>query len=137
MAAIPMTFNGVLYDLYGRTTQRVVFIGEASYTDLTIGGGPIIPPQQPQPPGQPIHPIWGPPGFAPPGPGMPPGIWTGPVLPEQPPPGIVVPPPGSPPVIISPPSGGQPVHPIAAPDYIIVDYPGIGKVLVPKPLPAK
>src|SRR5499427_9936408 len=83
MAAIPITFNGVLYDLYGRTTQRVVFIGEASYSDLGIWSGPIIPPQQPpqQPPGQPIHPIWGPPGFAPPGPGMPPGIWGGPWVP--------------------------------------------------------
>jgi len=113
MAAIPMTFNGVLYDLYGRTTQRVVFIGEASYTELGIGGGPIIPPPQP---GVPTHPI---------------------VIPEPPPPNVTVPPPGSPPVIIAPPSGGQPVHPIAAPAFVIIDYPGIGKVLVPQPLPSK
>src|SRR5262245_41109684 len=96
MAAIPMTLNGVLYDLYGRTTQRVVLIGEASYTGLGVGGGPM-PPQAPvdpgysppwaQVPGVPTHPIvlppsqpgvptfpiWGPPGGSfPGGPGYPP-----------------------------------------------------------------
>lgn len=76
--------------------------------------------------------IWGPPD-------MPPGFWGGgmgpgvkpqpPVLPV-PPDMPNVPPPGSPPVIVG---GTQPSHPMVAPEAIIVDYPGIGKVVVPKP----
>ena len=50
--------------------------------------------------------------------------------PSDPPPQI--PPPGSPPVMIP---GTQPVHPIVAPPAIVVDYPGVGKVLVPQPVP--
>lgn len=99
MAEVPVTLNGVLFDLWNKTSQRVVLIGDASLTGLGIGGGPMPPgPGQPPvggPPGQPIHPIWGPPGFNPPGPGMPPGIWGGapPLYPDigfpipQPPPG--------------------------------------------------
>src|SRR5215475_11728380 len=75
MAAVEVTISGVLYDKTARTTQPVVLIGEASLTGLGVGGGPIIPPEQPgQPPGTPVFPIWGPPGFNPPGPGYPPGI---------------------------------------------------------------
>jgi hypothetical protein len=118
MAAVPVTFDGVLYDLYGRTTQRVIFIGQASLTGLGVGGGPIYPEAPPPgggggPPGQPIHPIWGPPGFNPPGPGMPPGIWGGPIMP--PPGGGGGGPPGrptfpiwGPPGIELPPGSGYP-----------------------------
>src|SRR5215472_5788028 len=78
-------------------------INMSGWTPPGIGGGPIIPPDQPpQPgvPGSPQHPIWGPPGFNPPGSGMPPGIWGGPIIPpNQPPQG--------------PP--GQPIHPIWGP----------------------
>jgi len=95
MAAVELTISGVLYDKIARTTQPVVLIGEASLTGLGIGGGPIGPPQQPPgSPGVPIHPIWGPPGFNPPGPGMPPGIGGGPIIPpDQPPPDLTPPPP--------------------------------------------
>ena len=77
MAEVPVTMNGMLYDLFNRTTQRVVFIGDASLTGLGVGGGPMPPgPGQPPsggPPGLPVHPIWGPPGIElPPGPGYPP-----------------------------------------------------------------
>jgi hypothetical protein len=107
MADVPVTLNGVLYDLLGRTSQRVVFIGDASYTGLGVGGGPM--------PGGPPLGFWG--GVAPPLPthpiapgGPPPGIWGGanepfptppiyiprpPVpFPEPPPEGNKPPPPG-------------------------------------------
>ena len=44
MAAIAITISGVLYDKVARTTRNVVLIGEASYTGLGVGGGPILPP---------------------------------------------------------------------------------------------
>jgi len=47
---------------------------------------PLTPPVPPSgSPPKPIHPIWGPPGFNPPGEGMPPGIWGGPIIPIDPP----------------------------------------------------
>lgn len=77
MAALPVTLSGTLYDLYQRTTQQVVFIGDASLTGVGVGGGPIVPPDQGggggQPP-QPSHPIYNPGG--PPG-SSPPGFWGG------------------------------------------------------------
>jgi hypothetical protein len=123
MAEVPVTLNGMLYDLLGRTTQRVVFIGDASYTNLGVGGGPM--------PGGPPLGFWG--GVAPPLPthpiapgGPPPGIWGGaPPYPDIGGPGpqphpehpIVLPPvePGGPPVQIWP-SPGHPAHPIVLPD---------------------
>ena len=75
MASVPLTLDGALYDLWAKTTQRVVFIGQASLTGLGVGGGPILPDTPPSagPPGHPEHPIWGPPGISlPPGPGFPP-----------------------------------------------------------------
>jgi hypothetical protein len=80
MAAIPVTLDGVVYDLYNRTTQRVIFFGDASLTGLGPGGGPIVPPPgggtQPPGGGQPPHPafpIAGPPGSGfPDKPGYPP-----------------------------------------------------------------
>lgn len=120
MAAVEVTISGVLFDKYNRTSQQVVLIGEATLTGLGVGGGPIIPPG-------PIRP--------------PPGIWPNPPEgiaphPEHPivipvPPNTPnVPPPGSPPVIVG---GTTPTHPITPPPAIIVDYPGIGKVVVPQP----
>jgi hypothetical protein len=84
MAAAEITITGVLYDKLNRTSQQVVLIGEATYTNVGVGGGP-----------------------APPG-GSPPGIWGGgnegfpthPIAPGGPPPGIW-------------PSPGHPAHPIA------------------------
>lgn len=134
MAAVEVTISGVLFDKFNRTTQQVVLIGEASLTGLGVGGGPM-PPGPGQPPG-----IWGPPGpwptppiYLPPGQGggAPPGAH-----PEHPivipvPPGTPnVPPPGSPPVIVG---GTQPTNPITPPPAIVVEYPGIGKVVVPQP----
>lgn len=124
MASVPVTMDGVLYDLYARTTQRVIFIGEASLTGLSVGGGPIIPPPgggQPPGNGRPPHvehPI-------PPRPdhGLPPIV---PVPPDTP----NVPPPGSPPVIVG---GTHPINPIVPPEAVVIEYPGIGKVVVPLP----
>lgn len=41
-----------------------------------------------------------------------------------------VPPPGSPPVMVG---GTQPVNPMVPPPAVIIEYPGIGKVMVPQP----
>lgn len=124
MAAVDITISGMLYDKLNRTTQNVVLIGEATLTGLSVGGGPIYPPGPIKPPG---------------GGGEPPTIWPGPgplPHPEHPiviplPPNTPnVPPPGSPPVILP---GSTPTHPITPPPAIVVDYPGIGKVVVPQP----
>ena len=135
MAAVEVTISGMLYDRLNRTTQNVVLIGEASLTGLGVGGGPMPPgPGTPpeRPPGQPIHPIWGPPGIElPPGPGFPPvaGHPLPPII-SVPPDRPNTPPPGSPPLMIG---GSQPVQPITPPPAIIVEYPGVGKVVVPLP----
>lgn len=135
MAAVEVTISGVLYDKYCRTMRPVVLIGEASYTGLGIGGGPIIPPGQPGD-GGPPH-IWGPPD-------MPPGFWGGgmgpgvrpqphpehPIIIPIPPDSPNVPPPGSPPMMVG---GTQPVQPITPPSAVIIEYPGVGKVIVPLP----
>jgi hypothetical protein len=144
MASVEITISGVLYDKYNRTQQNVVLFGEASITGLQVGGGPM--PGGPGGP-QPSHPIMlpGMPGF-----GQPPGtgIWPNPPegqaplpshpimlpgMPGWPDPPPQMPPPGSPPVVIG---GDQPVNPITPPPAIIVNYPGVGKVLVPLPAPA-
>lgn len=144
MAAVEVTISGMLYDKINRTTQNVVLIGEATLTGLGVGGGPIIPPEQKPPgiPGHPAHPIWGAPvdpGYGVPGRPIDPGAHPEhPILlpgmpgwPSDPPP--QVPPPGSPPVALPMPG---PVAPIVPPPAIIVDYPGVGKVLVPLPASA-
>jgi len=114
----------------------VTFMGVAYDPTLSIGGGPMpVPPT-----------IWGPPGpwptppihLGPGGEPLPPGIWgptdprpTPPIyLPVPVPPGPNVPPPGSPPAIVE---GTTPVNPIVPPGAILIEYPGIGKVLVPQP----
>src|SRR6516225_4816160 len=128
MAARPVMMVGVLYPLNKMDPPvPCYFYGNAWDPSLSIGGGPIIPPEQPPvggPPGQPIHPIWGPPGFVPPGPGMPPGIWGGPIIPpDQPPvgggpPGVPTFPIWGPPGISLPPGSGYPPvagHPLPTP----------------------
>lgn len=60
MAAIEITISGILYDKQNRTSQQVVLIGDASITGLTIGGGPILPPDRP-PVDPPIDPPTNPP----------------------------------------------------------------------------
>lgn len=130
MAAVEVTISGVLYDKLNRTTQNVVLIGEATLTGLGIGGGPIMPGPI-KPPGQ----IWPDPGPLPHpehpiAPGGPPPHVEHPIVIPVPPNSPNVPPPGSPPVIIG---GTQPIHPMVPPSAIIVEYPGIGKVVVPQP----
>jgi hypothetical protein len=124
MAAIPVTFQGILF-----------------FSDLGVGGGPMPGgpfPSHPIAPGGPPPGYWG--GVAPPYPdqglpGQPPGIWPSPGHPAHPiapggqPPGIwgggnqpfptppiVLPPyaPGGPPVTIWP-NPGHPSHPIVIP----------------------
>lgn len=132
MAAVPVTISGVLYDLYGRTTQRVLLMGDLSISDVSIGGGPIIPPDKP--PGGPPVGIWpNPPEGQAPIPSHPivlPGdpSWEGPGGIK--PPDFQPPPPGSPPVVLP---GQKPVQPIVPPPFIVVPYPGVGPVLVPLP----
>lgn len=119
MAAVEVTISGVLFDKLNRTTQQVVLIGEATLTGLGVGGGPIIPgPIQPPSgdPPHPEHPI-------PPRPEHPIVI---PIPPNTP----NVPPPGSPPIIVG---GTHPVQPMVPPAAVVMEYPGIGKVVVPKP----
>lgn len=133
MAAAEVTITGLLYDKLARTTQNVVLIGEASLTGLSIGGGPIIPPPPEIKPPRPPTDIWpNPPEGQAPIPSHPialPGDpWWPPTQPVDPP---SLPPPGSPPVVLP---GAAPVHPIQPPAAIIVDYPGVGKVLVPCPV---
>lgn len=157
MASVPITITGVLFDKYSRTTQLVTLMGEATITGLGVGGGPIIPPEggSGQPPG-----IWGPPGpwpgFPPdpgiPGntPGQPPHIWgptdprpTNPIsgIPGLPgytpplPPDVEKPQPGDPTKPLPPPPGssGWPVQSMVPPPYIVVNYPGVGPVIVSPP----
>lgn len=163
MAGVEVTITGMLYDKLSRTTQNVVLIGEATLTGLGVGGGPMPPGQGggggDKPPGiwgppgpWPTPPIHLPPGQGggqpPGGGGQPPGIWPGPgplphpehpivlppdqVPPEQKPP--QVPPPGT--VTPVPPpagSGGWPVQPQTMPEYVVLNYPGYGPVVVTPP----
>ena len=82
---------------------KVVIVGDIFYSELGVGGGPIIPPGPPPgvwPGPAPGHP------WVPPQGGPPPGVWPGPG-PSHP---IVIPgvPPGQP---------GSPQHPIYVPIY--------------------
>jgi len=119
---------------------RVVIVGEIYNADLSIGGGPIVPPGQPPGiwGGPPLYPDQGLPGWQPrpshpiaPG-GRPPGIWGGPPLyPDQGLPGVppgfwggVAPPypdqglPGAPPGYwggVAPPRPDQGLPPVGTP----------------------
>lgn len=143
MAAVTVMIDGVIWDKALKAGRAVTLMGQAWLPDLSVGGGPVYPEQPPggggQPPGiwgptdpRPTPPIAEPPGGwggQPPGIWGPPGPWPTPPI-HLPPEGVEIPPPGSPPVVIG---GTQPVQPIQPPPAIVVDYPGIGKVLVPKP----
>ena len=103
MAAVPITLVGISTDDQGNS-KNVTFVGLASLTGLGVGGGPIIPPQGPNVPPHPEHPIWGPPGFNPPGGGggFPPGIGGGPIIPPEPPIPPEVPNPSPPNTVLKP-----------------------------------
>ena len=140
MASVPVIISGVLWDHAWKRGSAVTLVGDASIQGLSVGGGPIMPPEVPPggsggPPGVPTFPIWGPPGSnfpGGPGSGYPP-VAGHPLPPIDVPPGVTLPeppPPGSPPVILP---GTKPTHPIVPPPFVVVDYPGIGKVMVPQP----
>lgn len=153
MATVPITLFGVTFAAGSQVGIPTTFVGQAFLTGLGVGGGPA--------PGGPPLGIWGgggvgnypDAGFPGPQPGGPIGIWGGggvgdyidagfpgpqrppghvehPIIIPVPPDTPNVPPPGSPPQIVS---GAQPAQPIVPPDAIIVEYPGVGKVVVPKP----
>jgi hypothetical protein len=151
MAAAELTFSGILYDKLNRTTQQVVLIGEATYTGLGVGGGPMPGGKPPGIWGGPIDPypdIGGPvpqpPVARPPWwPGhpehpIPPTVGGGPIFPPNVPPSLTPPTPpnpGDPTTPIPPPAGspGWPVQSIVPPPYIVVNYPGVGPVVVAPP----
>jgi hypothetical protein len=119
MSEVPIQISGVLYDKTARTQQSVVLMGKASIMGLSVGGGPIVPPDEaggapPHPehpiPPYPAHPIVLPPD-PPPVEGQPPGT---PTFPIWGPPGTELPPgSGYPPVAGHPlPPGTEPPKPI-------------------------
>jgi hypothetical protein len=140
MATVSITLNGVIYPKGRSAADQPIpatFVGDAWLTDLGVGGGPILPPVLPPQPGVPIHPIWGPPGInLPPGPGFPPvaGHPLPPITPPLPP-EVTPPNPGDPTTPMPPPAGsaGWPVQPITPPPYIVINYPGVGPVIVAPP----
>ena len=127
MASVPVQIDGVLWDQANKKGHKVTLLGQASIYGLGIGGGPILPPdggggEPPTIGGGPIFPpeISGPPGPWP----------TPPIVIPLPPNTPNVPPPGSPPVSIE---GTHPVNPMTPPAAVVMEYPGIGKVVVPQP----
>lgn len=139
MSAKPVMMTGVIYPMDKmHAPVAVSFVGNAWDPTLSIGGGPIIPPSGGGggQPGVPTFPIWGPPGIdIPGGPGYPPvaGLPIPPIPPL--PPSVEQPQPGDPTTPLPPPPGqsGWPVQPIAVPPYIVVNYPGVGPVIVAPP----
>ena len=112
MSARPFVANVVIYPLDKMHAPFPATISGTAYDpSLGIWGGPIVPGEQPPsggPPGQPIHPIWGPPGITlPPGPGYPPV--AGHPLPIPPMPPDLPPNPSEPKP--PPPEGGWGWHP--------------------------
>ena len=87
MAAVPVTFRGVFFPDTkdaGSKPVRATFVGQAWIPGLQVGGGPVIPPPQPElPPSDlhPSHPIVIPPDSPPVDPPVPPD------QPKPPPPG--------------------------------------------------
>ena len=148
MAAVELSYRAIEYDLVNRTARQVFLVGEAFLTGLGVGGGPM-----PPGPGAPDH-IWGggnvpmpsppianvpgAPGYRPPGD----HIWGGgnvpmpspPIyFPPQVPPGMQPPTPPQPGDPTTSVPGDWPVQPITPPPYIVVQYPGIGPVVVAPP----
>lgn len=99
MAAVNVTLVGSAYIDGSATAVPVTIVAEAYYTDLTVGGGPIIPEPPVEPPvcdPHPEHPIVLPPDK----PDVPPpSIWPGPGDPDFP-------------------AGPHPEHPIVIPPPI-------------------
>jgi hypothetical protein len=131
MSALPVTIVGTLtskapkggeVDESGQ--QQVILCGKLHITGLTVGGGPVVPPDQ-LPPGKPTFPIWGPPGTDfPDKPGYPPVATHPIVLPEPPDPF-----PDAPEGVKPPPAdGGWGYHP----DYGWGYFPGSGTTPGPK-----
>jgi hypothetical protein len=92
MAGVPVQIDGVVWLDAEKRAVKASVIGTAFIVGLTPGGGPIIPPDQAPPggggggpPPHPEHPIWGGPGFPDMGPGYPPVVGGGPIIPDQPP----------------------------------------------------
>ena len=140
MAAVPVTIVGS--DTV--SNQPVNIVGVAYLTGLEVGGGPIIPPDQPPSTGEPpipTFPIAGYPDRPYPGnpiyiPGYPGGAPPPNLPPMRPPPeNLPAPAPGDPTTSLPPPAGsaGWPVQPITPPPYIVVQYPGVGPVVVAPP----
>lgn len=131
MAGAEITINGILYDKASKGARPVAVIGTAELTGLGVGGGPIIPPEQPGG----GEGIWGPSGPWPVPPianvpGLPP---MGPIFPPNVPPGIQPDPPPAPGSPTTTVPGTWPVSPIQPPAYMIVNYPGVGPVYVAPP----
>ena len=137
MGTVPVTINGVMYPK-GRSGNDApvpcTIVGQAWISDLSVGGGPM-PPQGPVDPG--YSPPWAQapvdPGYSPPWAQVPARPAHPIVLPPDLPPEVTPPEPGSPPVIIP---GVKPVQPIVPPPFVVIEYPGIGKVVVPQPVPS-
>jgi hypothetical protein len=67
MASIPIQIDGVLWDHAAKAGTKVSLLGQASIVGLTVGGGPIVPPDVTPPPvdgAHPEHPIVLPPDGA-------------------------------------------------------------------------
>ena len=122
MAAVPVMMSGVLYPKNKKDPPiPATFVGNAWNPNLSVGGGPIVPP------------------------GSPPGIWGGPIDP-YPDIGLPIPPtlppdatppappePGAPTTAVP---GEWPVQPVVPPPFIVVNYPGVGPVIVAPPATA-
>jgi hypothetical protein len=110
MAAVNVTISGTLYDKQNRTSQQVTLIGQASLTDVGVGGGPMPPGEGGGQPGEPDH-IWGPDD-------------------PRPNPPIPIYPGGSP----NPPEGPKPPEPTTPPiDWKVIWHPEEGWVVVGVP----
>lgn len=94
MSAVPIQISGVLYDKTARTQQSVYLVGSASIVGLSVGGGPIVPPEEAVPPGAP-------------------GVPTHPIAPTPGHPIVI--PPDPPPIEGQPPTPGVPTFPIWGP----------------------
>ena len=115
MAAVPVQIDGVLWDHASKSGRKVSLIGNATLVGLTVGGGPIVPPEGAEPPLG----MWGPndPRPTPPiyHPGdKPPGMW-GPNDPRPTPP-IYMPKP--PPEYPNAPEGDKPPPPEGGWGYV-------------------
>ena len=66
MGTIPVTIKGKVKQTDSGAEEDVLITGDLWITGLSVGGGPVLPPDQPPPntpPGTPTFPIWGPPGI--------------------------------------------------------------------------